>query len=148
MALIDQIDQDLTGAMKDGQETIVSTLRMLKSAIKNTQIQKQKELTDEDIVSVIQSQIKSRQDSVEMYTKGGREELAKKETDEINIIKKYLPEQMSEEEITKQVKSIITELNATSIQDMGKVMGKASENFRGKADMSTVSKIVKENLGA
>lgn len=144
--LINQIDNDLTEAMKSKDEAKISTLRMLKSAIHNWQIANKKEPQDTDILQVAQKEIKSRKDSVEMYRKGGRGELAQKEEGEIAILEKYLPEQMSEEDIRKIVKEQIAKVNAKSIQDMGKVMGPIMAMLEGKVDGSTVSKIVKEEL--
>lgn len=147
MSLKEQIEQDLVEAMKSKNETQVSTLRMLKSAIHNSEIQKKQELKDEDILAVIQSQIKSRQDSIALYEQGDRQELADKEKTEIEILKKYLPEQMGEEEIRDIVKKAITDTSAADIQDMGKVMGALMPQVKDKADGSLVSKIVKEELG-
>lgn len=144
--LLEQIEQDITQAMKQKQETVVSTLRMLKSALKNKEIQIKKELNSDDIVQVVQAQIKTRKDSVQMYLKGGRQELAQKEEQEIEILKKYLPEQISSEDIKQKVEAAIHETGAKTIQDMGKVMGKISAELKGQADMAEVSKIVKEKL--
>ena len=144
--LKETIEQDLIEAMKSHTENVVSVLRMLKSAIHNAEIQKQKELADEDISGVIQSQIKQRNDSVDLYEKGNRQELAQKEKTEIEILKKYLPEQMDETQIREIVKKAISDTNAASIQDMGKVMGAIMPQVKGKADGSLVSKIVKEEL--
>lgn len=144
--LKEQIEKDLVDAMKVKDEEILSVLRMLKSAIKNKEIEAKKELEDADIVSVIQNQIKTRRDSIEMYRKGGREELAQKEEKEIEILQKYLPEQMTKEQIREIVKKAITETRASQIQDMGKVIGKIMPELKGKADSSLISKIVKEEL--
>lgn len=141
-----QIDTDTLNAMKAKDEEILSVLRMLKSAIKNKEIEAKKELEDADIVSVIQSQIKTRRDSIEMYKSGGRQELAQKEEKEIEILQKYLPEQMTEEQIREIVKKAITETRASQIQDIGKVMGKIMPELKGKADGSMISKVVKEEL--
>lgn len=146
MALIDQIEQDFLAAMKEQNEIKVSTLRMLKSALKNAEIQKKAALEDQDVLSVTQAQIKSRNDSIDLYKKGGRLELAQKEEKEIEILKKYLPPQLSEPEIREIISKIITETEAKSIQDMGKVMARTSQELKGKADMSLVSRIVKEEL--
>ena len=146
MSLKDQIEQDIISAMKEKDETTLGTLRMLKSALQNSEIQSKTELDDTAVLKAIQSQIKSRQDSVDLYTKGDRPELAEKETTEINILKKYLPEQMSEEEIRKLVQNAITDVSPDGIKDMGKVMGKLMPSVAGKADGSLVSKIVKEEL--
>lgn len=146
MALKDQIEQDLVSAMKEQNELILGTLRILKSAIHNIEIQVKSELDDTGILKVIQGQIKSRQDSIDLYKKGDRPELAEKEQKEIDILKAYLPEQMSEEEIRTKVKEAISATGAQNIQDMGKVMGKLMPEVGGKADGSLVSKLVKEEL--
>jgi uncharacterized protein len=144
--LKDQIENDIISAMKDGEEETVSTLRMLKSAIKNAEIQQKKEFEDNDVLGVLQSQIKSRRDSIKMYLGGGREELAQKEEKEIEILNKYLPEQMSSEEIRTVIKKAVDETGATCIQDMGKVMGKVMPELKGKADGALISQITKEEL--
>jgi len=147
--LIEQIDNDLVAAVKSKEETTISTLRLLKSAIHNWQIVKhatEKEPQDADILQVAQKEIKSRKDSVEMYRKGGRGELAQKEEREIAILEKYLPEQVSPSEIRAKVKEIIEKTQASGAQDMGKVMGPVMNEFKGKADGAMVSNIVKEEL--
>lgn len=144
--LKEQIEKDIVEAMKSQDETVVSTLRMLKSAVKNAEIQKQTEFKDEDILGVIQGQIKQRQDSVDLFTKGNRPELADKEKTEIEILKKYLPEQMDETQVRAIVQKAISDTNASAISDMGKVMGQIMPQVKGKADGSLVSAIVKEEL--
>ena len=144
--LSENIENDLIEAMKSKDENTLLVLRGLKSAIKNKEIEKKAELEDADIVGVIQSQIKSRRDAIDMYEKGGRAELAEKEKKEIEILNKYLPEQMSEEDIRREVKSAITETSASDIKDMGKAMGIVMGKLKGKADGSMISKIVKEEL--
>ena len=144
--LKETIDKDLVEAMKSKDENTLLVLRGLKSSLKNKEIEKQKDLDDTDVMGVIQSQIKSRRDSVELYEKGGRAELADKEKKEIDILQKYLPEQMSEEEIRTIVKKAIEQTGATEIKDMGKVMGSVMPETKGKADGSLISKIVKEEL--
>ncbi|OGD55995.1 hypothetical protein A2V71_00025 [Candidatus Berkelbacteria bacterium RBG_13_40_8] len=146
MILKEQIDQDLIEAMKNHNDSAVSVLRMLKSAIHNWEISSKKEPQDADIVAVTQGQIKSRKDSIELYRKGNRQELADKEQKEIDILTRYLPEQMSEDTIREIVKKAISELSASGMQDMGKVMGKVMGEVKGKADGSMVSSIVKEEL--
>ncbi len=142
----EKIDKDIIEAMKSHNENALTVLRMLKSAIKNSEIQKMKDLDESDILGVIQSQIKSRKDSVELYKQGGREELAQKEEAEIAILMAYLPEQMSDEDIEAIIVKAIAETGATGMQDMGKVMGKIMPETKGKADPSKVSQIVKEEL--
>lgn len=144
--LINQIDQDITEALKTKNETKTSTLRMLKAAIHNWQIANKKEPADGDVLAIIAKEIKSRKDSIEMYKKGGRNELASKEQSEVVTLEKYLPEQMSEEEIRIKVKAVITQVGAKGPEDMGKVMGPLMGELKGKADGTTVSRIVKEEL--
>src|SRR4030042_2311957 len=117
MILKEQIDQDLIEAMKNHNDSAVSVLRMLKSAIHNWEISSKKEPQDADIVAVTQGQIKSRKDSIELYRKGNRQELADKEQKEIDILTRYLPEQMSEDTIREIVKKAISEVSASGVQD-------------------------------
>jgi uncharacterized protein YqeY len=144
--LKEKIEHDLIESMKAHAEEKLSVLRMLKSAVKNVEIAKQKELEEADILQILQGQIKSRRDSVDLYTKGGRPELAEKEESEIKILAEYLPEQISEDEIKNIVAKAVTDLGATGMQDMGKVMGKIMPEVRGKADSTLVSQIVKDSL--
>ncbi len=144
--LQEKIDQDLSNSMKEKDEIKVSVLRMLKSALKNKEIEKKDHLGESDIISAIQSQIKSRKDSVNLYKKGDRPELAEKEEKEIEILKAYLPQQLTEKKIKEIVQEKIKKTNAKSIQDMGKVIGQVMAEVKGQADGSTVSKIVKEEL--
>ena len=146
MELLENIDRDLTEAMKAQDEVKTSTLRLLKSAIHNWQIAAPKNPQDADVLGIILKEIKSRHDSIEMFKKGNREELAKKEEAEIAILQVYLPKQMSEEDIRSKIKDIITKVGAQNIQDMGKVMGPVMAELKGKADGSMVSSIVKEEL--
>ena len=144
--LLEQIEKDLIEAIKQIEKIKVSTLRMLKSAIHNWQIANQKEPQDGDVLAIIQKEIKARQDSVKLYKLGGRQELAKKEAREIEILKKYLPKPLSEEAIRTKVREQITQTGASGLQDIGKVMGPLMGQFKGQADGGTVSKIVKEEL--
>lgn len=146
MTLQEKIEQNLTDAMKEKDELKVSTLRMLKSALKNKEIEKKTALDDADVIQIIQSQIKSRQDSITLYKQGNRTELAEKEQKEIAILKEYLPEQLSEEEIRPKVKEAIQKTGAQEIKDMGQVMAVLMGELKGKADGSTISAIVKEEL--
>ncbi len=137
--------EDLKKAMLAKQQTEVDTLRMLKARIMNEEIAKGKEFSDEEIVSIIGSEVKRRRDSVEAYTKGARPELAEKEQSEISVLHRYLPEQLSEE----QVVSIIEEALAGqtfAAADFGKAMGLVMPKLKGKADGSVISKILKEKL--
>lgn len=126
-----------------------SVLRLLLSAINYYEIQKGGagySATDEDVLAVIQKEAKQRKDSIEQFSAAGRQELADKETKELEMLQKYLPAQMAEDEISEIVKQTIREIGATTIADIGKVMGALIPKTKGKADGSLVSKIVKEKL--
>lgn len=133
-------------AMKSGDKNSLSVLRMLNSEIKNKEIDKGASLSDDLIIDVIVSQIKKRRDSIDAYQKGGRQDLVRQEKSELDILNKYLPEQMSEGEIRKIVADTISELGAASQSEMGKVMGALAPKLKGKADNALVSRIVKEEL--
>jgi len=132
--------------MKARDEVKVSTLRFLISAIHNAKIDKGQDLTDEDIVGVIQKQIKQRKESIEGFEQGGRADLVEKEKKELAILQEYLPEQLTDAEIKYLVEKTIKETSASTPSDMGKVMGKLSQELKGKADMSEVSSIVRQKL--
>ena len=146
--LQDQIKKDLITSLKAKEENEVSVLRMLQSAIKNKEIEVKKRdgLSNEEIGQVVISEIKKRNDSIESYKSGNRNDLVENEEKEIEILKKYMPEQMSEEEVSKIVEKAIADTKASSAADFGKVMGKVMKEVKGKTDGNVVSKIVKEKL--
>lgn len=144
-----KLQENLKQSMLAKDEIKTSTLRMLLSAITYFEISKGGagyEATDEEVLDLISKEIKKRKESVELYEKGGRQELAEKEKKEIEILQPYLPEQMSEDEIKKLVNEAISQTGATTMQDMGKVMGALMPKVKGKADGGSVSQIVKEKL--
>lgn len=141
-----QILNDLKTAMKQGDKTKTSVLRILSSEIKNKEIEKGTTLSDEMVMEVIMSQAKKRRDSMEAYKQGGRQDLTRQEQAELEILNNYLPEQMNEEEIRNIVSDTIRELGAKSPSEMGKVMRVLVPKLKGKADNSVVSRIVKEEL--
>ncbi len=144
-----KLQEDLKKSMLAKDEIKTSTLRMLLSAINYFEIQKGGagyEAADEDVMEVLNREVKKHKESIEMYNKGQRPELAAKENKELEILLEYLPEQMGEEEIKKLVKDAIEKTAAKSITDMGKVMGVLMPQVKGKADGSLVSKFVKEEL--
>lgn len=145
--LKNKILEDLKIAMKSGDKVGTSVLRMLNSEIKNKEIDKGASLSDDLVIDVIVSQIKKRRDSITAYQKGGRQDLVEQEKSELDILNKYLPEQMNEDEIRKIVADTISELGVGSQSEMGKVMGVLVPKLKGKADNSLVSKIVKKELG-
>lgn len=149
--LKDKIQEDLKRAMMAKDELKLSTIRMLKSAIQYHEIQKGGagyEATDEDVIEVIGREVKKRNEAIELYRKGGRDELAQKEERELEILKGYLPEQMSEDEIRKLVGEAISQTGAKIPQDMGKVMGALMPKVKGRADATLVSNIVREKLSS
>ena len=141
-----RLQDDIKTALKSGDKQRRMTLGMVIAAIKNKEIEKRGELSEEEIVAVIASEIKKRRDAVVQYEKGGRPELAEQEKQEMNILMGYMPEQMSEDEIRAEVKKVISEMGAKDIREMGKVIGAVMPKLKGKADGQTVSKIVKEEL--
>lgn len=146
-----ELQETLKQAMLARDEVKKSTLRMLISAIGYYEIQKGGagyEATDEDVLAVIQKETKQRKDAIAQFNDAQRPELAQKEEKELHILKSYLPAQMSDEEITKLVKEAITQTGATSLQDIGKIMGALMPKVKGKADGNLVNKIVKENLSS
>lgn len=146
MALTEKIDGDYVDALKNKEAEKVSVLRLLKSALQNAKIAEQKELSDDDVIKVVQKEIKQRRDSIATYETGGRAELANKEKAEIEVLSAYMPAQLSDEELTAIVKSAIAEVGATGMADMGKIMGKVMPQVAGKADGNQVSAKVKELL--
>lgn len=144
MALKNQIQQDLTEAMKAHDENKTSVLRMLKAAILKFEVSgsEKKDATDEDVVSIINKEIKQRRDSAEQFKKGNRFEMAEKEEKEIEVLLDYMPPQMSEEEVRKIAKEVIEETGAKSKQDIGRVMGVMMGKVKGQADGSLVNEVV------
>jgi uncharacterized protein len=149
MSLSKQIVSDLTASMKAQDASRTSTLRMVKAAMMNRQIEKGSELDDDDVQKLLRSLVKQRRDSIEQYDKAGRQELVAKEQAEIDVIESYLPQAASAEVIEQAVMAAIAGTGATSIKDMGKVMKAAQAALAGKnADGKTISEVVKTKLQA
>ena len=144
--LKDRIYQDIVAAMKAKDKDKLSVLRMLKGSLQLENINKGKELTDDVVIDVISREINQRKESIAEFTKGGREDLANETAKEIDILKAYLPEQLSEEEIEKIIDQVFASVAPTSAKDMGKVMKEVTPLVKGKADMSHVSALIKERL--
>jgi uncharacterized protein YqeY len=140
--LSEQIRTDLTAAMKAQEKDRLSTLRMLQSAIKNEQINIGHELSDEEAMTVIRKAVKQRQDSIEQYTKGNRPELAEKERAEMELLKTYLPPELTDEEVEAGVRKIVASTGAQSKKDMGRVMKEATARYRGRVDGKKIQEIV------
>ena len=140
------IEEAVKVSMKNRDKEITSTLRMAISELKKEEIDKRIDLEDEQVIQILQRMIKQRKDSYTQFSHAGRNELAEKEQNEINILSDFLPEQLSEEELNLIVTEVIKETAASGPQDMGKVMGSLKQKIQGNADMGLVSKIVKEKL--
>ncbi|MHB8216720.1 MAG: GatB/YqeY domain-containing protein [Candidatus Sulfotelmatobacter sp.] len=149
MSLVEQIQKDITAAMKAREEHRLSTLRMVKSALKNREIEKMAPLDDKESQAVLATLIKQRKDSVEQFTKGGRQEMADKEAAEIVLIETYLPKSAGDAEIIAGVKAVIAEMASPTMKDMGTVMKNVMARFSGagmRVDGKVVSNAVKKEL--
>ncbi len=149
MALRDEFTASLKEAMKAGDKLKVSTLRLITSALKDRDIEARgagKTLTDDDILALLQKMVKQRQESLKIYQDAGRSDLAEQEQGEITIIQSYLPQQMDESEVSSAIDSVIAEIGAASIKDMGKVMAALKERFAGRMDFGTASGVIKAKL--
>jgi len=147
MSIVDQITKDMTQAMKSREELKLSTLRMVKTALKNKEIDKRAPLDDKEALAILSTMIKQRKESIEQFTKGGRTELAEKEQAEIGIIESYMPKSLGEEEIVATVRAAIAEMGSPTIKDMGTVMKNTMAKFGGaRVDGKVVSETVKREL--
>lgn len=150
MAISEQIQKDMVEAMRSRDELRLSTLRMVKSALKNKEVDKRAPLDDKESQQVLGTLIKQRKDSIEQFQKGGRQELADKEAAEIKIIEAYLPKALGEEEIAAAVKATIAEMGSPTMKDMGTVMKNSMAKLQAtgaRVEGKTVSEIVKKQLG-
>lgn len=149
MTLEERIQKDLVTAMKNHQENALVALRSIKTAIQNEKTNgTYHELTDADVVGIIQKLVKQRKESMDIYSQAGRNELADKEQKEMLVLMEYVPKQLTEEEVEEKVKEIIAETGASSMKDMGKVMGLATQRMKGLAEGKTISQIVKNLLSS
>ncbi|MCL5986578.1 MAG: GatB/YqeY domain-containing protein [Actinobacteria bacterium] len=144
--LKERIDLDFKQSLKNQEKLRLSTLRLLVSEIRNAEIAKQKELSEDELISVVKREIKRRDQAIAEYEKTSRVDLLEKEKAEKDILSDYLPEQLSEDEVEKLVKNVIAELNASGSAQVGAVMGRVMAQVKGKADGSTVRKIVEKIL--
>ena len=148
MSLLTDIKNDLQQAMLDKNHDVRDTIRMFLAELQRYEIDNKVEADDALAINIINKMIKQRNDSITQFMDGGREDLAKQEELELKILSTYNPEQLSEDKVKSYVDDAINDLNANSMQDMGKVMGLLKPKLAGKADMSLVSKIVKESLSS
>ncbi|MDJ0692531.1 MAG: GatB/YqeY domain-containing protein [Xenococcaceae cyanobacterium MO_188.B32] len=150
MSLKDRIGEDIKSAMKAKDKIRLETVRSIKKAILEKEValrpKGQDSLTEEQEIEVLSQQAKQRRDSIEQYRNGGREDLAEKEAQELAIIETYLPKQLSDEEVNSIIDEIITSVGATTPKDLGKVMGVAMKQLKGKADGKKIQAMVKEKL--
>jgi uncharacterized protein YqeY len=149
MTLTERVQKDMVDALRNKAELRLSTLRMMKAALQNKRIEKRADLDEKEELQVFTTMIKQRRDSVERFTKGGRLELAKKESDEIAIIEGYMPKAVSEEEIVATVRAVIAEMGSPTMKDMGAVMKNVKAKFGdARVDGKLVSEAVKKQLAA
>lgn len=146
MSIQTELSTAMKEAMRSKQSERLGVIRMLRSSIKNAEIEAKKELGDDDIISLLATQVKQRRDAAQTYRDGGREDLAAKEEGEIAILQEFMPAALSNEELREIVETAVTELDATSMQDMGKVMKQVSAATRGRAEGRVVSEMVKQRL--
>lgn len=146
MSKLDQLNQDMKTAMKQKDKETLSTVRMLKSALQTEQINKGEELSEEEELTILAREKKQRVESLNEFKAAGRDDLVLKQEKELAVVDKYLPQQLSEDEVRTIVQETVAQTQASSMKDMGKVMGALMPKVKGKADGSLVSSIVKEEL--
>lgn len=146
MSLKDQINNDIKTAMKEKDVAKRDALRLLSSAMKQIEVDERKELTDEDVIKIIQKQVKQRNDAMSQYREAGREDLYEKEASEAAIFETYLPKQLSDEELENALRAIIAESGAASMKDIGRVMGAASKTLGASADGKRINECAKKLL--
>lgn len=141
-----QILEDLKNAMKNRDKEKLAVIRMVKSAIQMEELNTKKELTDEEVITIISKQIKTRKESIEAFKKGSRQDLIDQTEAEIKILQQYLPKQLTEEEVQSIIEKVFNEVKPTSMKDMGKLMGIITQQVKGRYDMSEISKMIKIKL--
>lgn len=141
-----RITDDMKAAMKGGDKARLATIRLILAAVKQREVDERIELTDDQLLAVLEKMVKQRRDSIEQFEKAGREELAAQERSEIDLIQEYLPEAISEEELAVLIDKAIAETGAGEMRDMGKVMGRLKPAIQGRAEMGSVGALVKKRL--
>ena len=147
MSLKEQLKEDLKTAMREKNIVKRDSIRAINTMIKQIEVDERKELNDEDVLKLIQKGIKQREEAVAQYTQASRDDLVQKEQEQIDVFKEYMPKQLSDEELENGLKQLIEEIGATSIKDMGKIMGQASKKFAGVADGKRINEMTKKLLG-
>jgi len=146
MSLEERLIEEMKGAMKSGDKLRLSTIRMIRSALKNKEIEVRKKLEDEEVVKVIQTMVRKGEESVEQFQTGGRTDLVEKERKEIEILKSFLPQALSRDQMLEIIDQSIQETQASSLKDIGKVMKSVMPKIGGKADGKLINQLVKERL--
>lgn len=146
MSILDQLNEDMKAAMRAKEKERLTTIRMIKAAIQNEEIDKGRELTSDEEIAIVSREKKQRMDSYEEFKKAGRDDLITNLEKELEIVSEYLPEQLSDDEVREIVKETIEEVGAESMQDMGKVMSTIMPKVSGAADGSKINQLVKEEL--
>jgi uncharacterized protein YqeY len=146
MSLEERLIEEMKGAMKSGDKLRLSTIRMIRSALKNKEIEVRKKLEDEEVVKVIQAMVRKGEESVEQFQTGGRTDLVEKEKKEIEILKSFLPQALSRDQMLEIIDQSIQETQASSLKDIGKVMKSVMPKIGGKADGKLINQLVKERL--
>jgi len=146
MSILEKLQQDLKEAMKSGEKVRIDAIRMLITRLRNERIAKGEDLPEGDELAVLSKEAKKRKESIEMYNKGSRIELAEKEAKELEIISSYLPEELSDDELIRIIEEAIDETGAGSLKDMGKVMGRVMPQVKGRADGKRIQDLVRQKL--
>ena len=148
MSLKDKLQQDMKTAMRAGEKRELAVIRLINAAIKQREVDERIELNDDQVTAAIDKMAKQRRESIEQYEKAGRDDLADQEKFELDILKTYLPEQLDEAEIDAMIEAAVTATGASSIKDMGKIMGQLKPKLAGRADMGAVSGKIKARLSS
>ncbi|MFP3895511.1 MAG: GatB/YqeY domain-containing protein [Anaerolineales bacterium] len=146
MSLKERLMSDLKDAMREGDQIRKDAIRMVRAAVKNKEIELQQEISDEKVIEIISQEVKRRKEAIEMFEKGGRDDLVEREKAQLEILLAYMPEQMSREEVKEVVQEIVEDMNATSIRQLGPVMGRAMEELKGRAEGNVVNEVAREIL--
>ncbi|MDQ7062950.1 MAG: GatB/YqeY domain-containing protein [candidate division KSB1 bacterium] len=146
MSILERLTEDMKAAMKGGDRDRLGTIRQLRAQLNNARIELGRDLTDDDAIAVLTNAAKKRKEAIEMYEKAGREDLVAKEKAELAVIQEYLPQQLSRQELEGIVDAVIKEVNATTMKDLGRVMGKVMQQVRGRADGKEVQELVRSKL--
>ncbi len=148
MSLVTQLEKDFLQALKAKEELKVAVLRMVKTALKNKQVELKRPLTEEEVLKVLSKEAKQREDAATQFRQGGREDLALKEEQELEILKSYLPQKMSAQEMEEAVENALKELKPAGLKDMGKVMSYLMQKYPGQVDGKQLSQLVREKLSS